>query len=441
VIIDEAGMLGSRQTERLMREIEVSQAKAVSGGDSQQLQAIEAGGAFRATIETAGFIELTDIRRQQVPWQREATLELAKGQVEHALEKYRAHDNVHTFETQGEAKARLIDQWNDARHGNPQETQLIMAYTRKDVKELNDLARELMKRDGELGQDTTFELARGERQLAVNDRVYFLKRDDGLRVVNGTLGTIKRMDDKTGRLHVELDRDDLNPRDRLVTVDTKRYKELDHGYAATVYKAQGVTVDRAYMLTSKHYDAHSTYVGMSRHRTSCDVFVSREEFKNDRALSATLGRDRTKDITLDYTKPEREFARQRAIQGFNPASLEQKQEYPLRQQALEVSNVLRPEQDDIKKSLEAFKEEFRRQHPELAKRLDDELRPQHEKQALAFEKQFNQYTKGVEQGRLTSREKTQFEKQTAELAKQPLVMNYLKPNNKNRTANTGYNKK
>ena len=430
VIIDEAGMLGSRQTESLLRALEASGAKVILCGDGQQLQAIEAGGAFRAITESTGFIELTDIRRQQVPWQREATLALAKGDVEAALAQYREHDHVHTFDTQGEAKARLIEQWNDARLANPQESQLIMAYTRKDVTELNELARSLLKRDGQLGQDCTFEMERGTRQFAAGERIYFLKRDDGLRVVNGTLGTIKAMDEKTGQLQVELDRDDLNPSERVVSVDTKQYKDLEHGYAATVYKAQGVTVDRAYMLTSKHYDAHSTYVGMSRHRHSCEVFVSREEFNHERAVNTCLGRDRTKDVTLDYTQPAGEFARQRAIGGGNaPVQVTQQPERATHPATLERGkpiDIISPKQAALQASLAAFRAEFQQANSQMAQHLDGLTQSPQEKQAQALVAQFKQHSEGLAAHRLSPQDKARFEQQTAEMAKQPLLMQHLK---------------
>src|SRR5690606_22659346 len=106
---------------------------------------------------------------------------------------------------------------------------------------------------------------------------------------------------------------DLNKKPQLVQVNTHYYKHMEHGYAATVYKAQGVTVDRAYVLPTKHYDAHSTYVAMTRHRKSCDVFVSREVFAHDKALVHALNRNRARDVPLDYTHMAAEFARQRGL--------------------------------------------------------------------------------------------------------------------------------
>ncbi|HEO1440440.1 TPA: Ti-type conjugative transfer relaxase TraA, partial [Legionella pneumophila] len=235
LVVDEAGMLGSRTMERLTREVEKASAKLVLVGDWQQLQAIEAGAAFRSIAENYQYAELNQIRRQTTPWQVEASLHLAQGQVEHALQAYDLHDHIHRFKTTSEAKQFLIEQWNDVRIAQPSESQIILAYTRKDVKELNDMARAIKRRDGELGEDIIFTMERGERAFAVNDRVYFLKREDSLSVINGTLGTIQGIDAKSGVITVALDRDDLNKKPQLVQVNTHYYKHMEHGYAATVY--------------------------------------------------------------------------------------------------------------------------------------------------------------------------------------------------------------
>lgn len=356
LVIDEAGMLGSRTMERLVRETEVCGAKLVLVGDWQQLQAIEAGASFRAIAETHQYGELTTIRRQSIDWQVTASLDLAAGHVEKALEAYRDHDHVHTFKDQAEAKAQLIDLWNDARISNTCESQIILAYTRRDVQELNELARAQKRRDGELGKNVAVECERGLRHFAVNDRVYFFKREDSLAVINGSLGTIRGINEKTGLMTVELDAERAGEKPRLIKVNPSTYNHLDHGYAATVYKAQGVTVDRAYVLPSKHYDAHSTYVAMTRHRKSCDVFVSRESFPQDKKLIDCLARNRAKDVTLDYTVMDKEFARQRAIHADKEPTTDKDR------QAIEqlTRNYLHDKEDSsLQKQLNAFDREFK----------------------------------------------------------------------------------
>lgn len=431
-VIDEAGMLGSRQMERIISEAQDKGAKVVLVGDWQQLQAIEAGAAFRAIAEEYQYVELNQIRRQQVDWQRDASLELARGRVESALSMYEAKDHIHEFSTQAEAKQHLIGQWNDARHTNPQETSIILAYTRKEVQELNNMARDMKRKDGELGQDHEFTTERGKRSFAEGDRIYFLKRDDGINVVNGTLGTVRKANG-SGRMLVEIDRDDLKPAERMVTVDTKEYGHIEHGYAATVYKAQGVTVDRSYILASKYYDAHSTYVGMSRHRQSCDIFTSKEEFSDRQELVKTLGRDRTKDITLDYTRPEKEFARQRSImpQTDNEHNYKERikrylpksKEYEKRL-SLEVGKE--KEKDKFLEKSRELSERFRQERPDAARRISRKLVPEHQIEANRYMRRLAEYERDLYRNRLTRQDRKEFDNYTKEVKQSPAVMNHIR---------------
>lgn len=298
LVVDEAGMMGSRQLARVLEEVARHHAKLVLVGDPYQLQAIEAGAAFRAVSEATPTLSLTEIRRQHIPWQREATVELATGKTGDAIHRYSQHDHVHAFETQAMAKQGLVALWNDVRIHQPDKTQIILTYTRADVQELNERARSLRKEQGELGTDHHIKTERGERLFAAQDRIYFLKNDRDLGVKNGTLGTVVGI--QAHMLTVQLDQSEGQKIPRSISFSTERYEYLDHGYAATIHKSQGVTVDRAYVLASKYMDGHATYVGMSRHRESVDVFYNREEFPHERALAAALSRERSKDVTLDY---------------------------------------------------------------------------------------------------------------------------------------------
>ena len=115
-----------------------------------------------------------------------------------------------------------------------------------------------MRAAGELGADRTVITERGERTFAAGDRIMFLRNERSLGVKNGTLGTLERLEGSS--LTVRLDDQ------RAVRFDLKDYAHVDHGYAATIHKAQGVTVDRAHVLASGHLDRHAAYVGLTRHR-------------------------------------------------------------------------------------------------------------------------------------------------------------------------------
>ena len=217
VVLDEAGMVGSRQMERIVSEVHERGAKLVLVGDAEQLQPIEAGAAFRAIAERVGYRELSGIRRQHEEWQREASRDFARGEPGRALELYHEHEAIHFAETREQAKDDLIRAWGDDRAAQGAEkASLILAHTRADVRELNEQARTILKERGELGQeltvaverelmapDGTLTRERGERSFAPGERVMFLKNDRELGVKNGTLGRVLEIDQD--HMRVKLD--------------------------------------------------------------------------------------------------------------------------------------------------------------------------------------------------------------------------------------------
>ncbi len=86
----------------------------------------------------------------------------------------------------------------------------------------------------------------------------------------------------------------------MVTFSLREYEHVDHGYAATIHKAQGVTVDRAHVLASEHMDRHAAYVALTRHRDGVALHWSAEALGDRGGLGRTLGRERLKDTSLDY---------------------------------------------------------------------------------------------------------------------------------------------
>ena len=298
LVVDEAGMIGSRQMERLLSAAQSAGAKVVLVGDPEQLQAIEAGAAFRAIAERVGAAEITEVRRQRETWQQAATRELATGRTDEALARYERAGMVQGHATLTEAKDAMIAGWDAARREAPQSRQIMLAYRRDDVRDLNERARAVRQAAGELGETYRVATERGVRDFAAGDRVYFLRNERGLGVKNGTLGTVERIEGYTSgqgdRLTVRLDDG------RAVGFDVKDYAHIDHGYGATVHKSQGVTVDRTHVLATSHMDRHAAYVGLSRHRERVDLHWSEDQVGSRERLTRVLGRERLKDTSLDY---------------------------------------------------------------------------------------------------------------------------------------------
>jgi len=317
LVIDEAGMIGTRQMERVVSEAEKQGAKVVLVGDPQQLQAIEAGAAFRSMAERHGAVEITEVRRQAEEWQRNATRQLATGRTGEAIEAYHAAGLVVESRTRESARDALIERWDADRQAHPEASRLILTHTNAECDELNAQARDRLRDHGTLGADVAVETTRGMRLFAEQDRIMFLRNERELGVKNGMLGTIERVD-RTG-MAVRLDDG------RAVAFDHKVYGDLAHGYAATVHKAQGATLDRVHVLATPGLDRHGAYVALSRHRDHVELHYARTDFADRERLAALLSRDRSKDMVRDYAGQEQERKAEPALQPPASAEPERKQ--------------------------------------------------------------------------------------------------------------------
>jgi hypothetical protein len=307
LVIDEAGMVGTRQLERVLSHAAEAGAKVVLVGDPQQLQSIEAGAAFRSIHERHGGVEIGEVRRQREDWQRDATRDLATGRTGDAIRAYDRHDMVHEAQSREQARDDLIDRWDRDRQASPDASRIILTHTNDEVRALNEGARDRMRAAGDLGEDVHLKVERGARSFAAGDRVMFLQNERGLGVKNGTLGTIEQV--STQSMTVRTDDG------RSVNFDLKDYNRIDHGYAATIHKAQGMTVDRTHVLATPGMDAHGSYVALSRHRDGMNLHYGRDDFAGQDRLVRTLSRDRAKDMASDYerTDPAQSYAERRGI--------------------------------------------------------------------------------------------------------------------------------
>ncbi|MCB2014910.1 MAG: Ti-type conjugative transfer relaxase TraA, partial [Sphingobium sp.] len=324
LVIDEAGMVGTRQMERVLSHAAKAGAKVVLVGDQQQLQAIEAGAAFRAIHERHGGVEISEVRRQHSAWQQDATRQLATGRTGEAIRTYEERGMVHAADTREDARTSLIERWDRERRVNPDDSRIILTHTNDEVRELNQMAREKMRKAGQLGADATIKAARGERQFASGDRIIFLRNERGLGVKNGSLGTVAMVSAQSMAVRTDDDRE--------VAFDTKDYAHIDHGYAATIHKAQGMTVDRTHVLATPGMDSHSAYVAISRHRDGLALHYGRDDFADQSKLVRTLSRERGKDLAGDY-KPEQAFAELRGI-SFRERLVEMVRQVPERAKSI-----------------------------------------------------------------------------------------------------------
>lgn len=283
LVIDEAGMVGSRQLSRFIAETEARGAKIVLVGDHEQLQAIGAGAPFRAIAERIGYAELSEIRRQRVDWQRDASVSFATHRTAEGLAAYRDRGNIHFASDRDEARAAVVRDYLADRAVHPDGSRVAMVHRRTDVRALNAAIRSALQDRHELGRgedegERSFKTREGLRSFAPGDRIVFLENSRELGVKNGMLGKVEAVE--RDALHVRLDGGgaERGGDARIVRVPMDSYQAVDHGYATTIHKNQGVTVDRAFVLASGTMDRHLTYVAMTRHRDQVNLYADSQEF-------------------------------------------------------------------------------------------------------------------------------------------------------------------
>ncbi|MCZ7450262.1 Ti-type conjugative transfer relaxase TraA [Agrobacterium rhizogenes] len=292
-VLDEAGMVSSRQMALFVEAAVRSGAKLVLVGDPEQLQPIEAGAAFRAIADRIGYAELETIYRQKEQWMRDASLDLARGNLGRAIEAYRANGRMTGAEVKADAVENLISDWN--RDFDPAKSSLILAHLRRDVRMLNQLARTRLIERGIIEPGLPFKTADGNRNFAAGDQIVFLRNETSLGVRNGMLAKV--IEASPGRLVAAIGEGGQR---RQVSVEQRFYDNVDHGYATTIHKAQGATVDRVKMLASLSLDRHLTYVAMTRHREDLSVYYGSRSFAMAGGLTEILSRKNAKETTLDY---------------------------------------------------------------------------------------------------------------------------------------------
>ena len=301
ILVDEASMLSVLDLDVLACRAEASGAKLVLIGDRRQLPPVGPGDPYRRLVQDHGSAVLTEIHRQQVPWMREAAGALGRGEPGAALRAFREHDRIHWFGTTADARAALAMSWFEDRTARPDESSILLAYRNADVRAINDLIRSLRRRRGELGES----LRVHGKDFAVGDRVLFRRNDsrsiqgeDGrsVPVYNGTLGTVVGSPDSTeaDTLAVRLDSG------VRVSFDPRDYADLDFGYAVSLHKAQGVTVDRAYVLLDDRVDANGFVVAATRQRLDLQIHVPRDRVRDLGQLEASLSRWAENDLVRDF---------------------------------------------------------------------------------------------------------------------------------------------
>lgn len=284
VMVDEAAMIDTKLMAMLTAHAADAGAKLVLVGDDRQLSSIERGGMFGALKDQHGAAELSQVRRQHKADDRRAAEMMAEGNFRDALNIYNDKGDIQWTRTQPEARAALVAQWTADSAAKPDKSRFVFAYTNDDAKQLNDALRAVRKGRGELGEDHQLDTAHGPLQLAAGDRIQFTATDKKAGIDNGVAGTIAAIDGT--HLAVQLD----GSRGKTINFDAANFGHIKHGYAGTIYKGQGDTLDQTYLYHTEHWRSAPGYVALTRHRDKTALFVARNTAKDVTQLARQMGR-------------------------------------------------------------------------------------------------------------------------------------------------------
>ena len=283
-IVDEAAMLDTRMMALLATSAAEAGAKLILAGNDRQLSSIDRGGMFGALKDRYGAAVLSEVKRQYKADERRASEMMAEGNFHDALGIYDQKGAIHWTRTEREARGALIKQWTDDTAQEPSQSRFVFAYTNDAVDELNAALRMIRKERGELGPDHEITTPLGPRKLAIGDRIQFTGNDKKQGIVNGAAGTVEAID----ATHLAVSLDAKEP--KTINLDAGNFGHFRHGYAGTIYKGQGRTLDQTYLFHSEHWRAAPSYVALTRHRAQTSLFVARNTAKNLAELARQIAR-------------------------------------------------------------------------------------------------------------------------------------------------------
>ena len=387
IIVDEAGMLSTRQAHHILQLSKRHGAKIVFAGDTQQQQPVEAGPGLRLIRDAVGSVRVDRIRRQKAdledilthiqgetpetarllansmgeerrtrilnyhenmkgrlvftPWQVAASEALRDGDAASAIAAYHLRGRFHIGYDEEKTLTGLVDDWDRYQREHPDKSSVVLARTRAEVRALSHLMRErrfTALPDGEL-TDTdrvTVMVSRGMEDERTTSPLE-IARGDCLRIgathwekqlFNGTVVTVDNFKVERGEAGTEPS--------VLISARTEDGQavsfhhdeirdwygniRLDHGYALTITSAQGLTVDRTFLLADARPSRETIYPAATRHRERLDIYVNRAPLTldiadrradNDREVAVTdteiraylaerWSRSQPKEAALDY---------------------------------------------------------------------------------------------------------------------------------------------
>ena len=437
IVVDEAGMLSTRQAHHILQLSDRHGAKIVFAGDTQRQQPVEAGPGLRLIRDAVGSVRVDRIRRQKAdpedilvhvhgetpeaarfraelmgeqerakilgdyeamaekpqftPWQVAASEALRDGDAVSAIAAHHARGRFHIGYDEEKTLTGLVDDWDRYQRANPDKSSVVLARTRAEVRALSHLMRErrfAALSDGERAdtERVTVIVSRGREdertasplEIARGDRLRIGATHWEKQLFNGTVVTVDDFTVHKGEVsaepsvlisgHTEDGRKVSFRHDEIR--DWHGNIRLDHGYALTITSAQGLTVDRSFLLADARPARETIYPAATRHREGLDIYVNRAPLAldiadrradNDREVAVTdteiraylaerWSRSQPKEAALDYMADGVWEDRREHVREDNSRSIRETRGEPLEARPSANDNALARITRDIRRT-------------------------------------------------------------------------------------------
>ena len=291
IVIDEAGMVGNDDYSELLRVAAARSCNVILAGDERQLSSVGRGGMFEVFADKFGSYEMNDIKRQELEWGKDVALSFSNGDIRGGINILKSNNRLYSATTTIDSAEQLLNNWNDSseavRH------RLIIAVKNTDVDTLNAGARELLKAKNILG-GTEISITKDGKDFFFmkNDRIVFNQSNKELNLSNGDFGNLEAV--SSTKFVVKLDQG------REVEFNPSEFSGFKHGYASTVYKAQGSSIRDVYVLHDGFSTDRNSYVAMSRHIKDIHLYTNKLATKTDHHLIRQLGFNPEAGSSISY---------------------------------------------------------------------------------------------------------------------------------------------
>lgn len=330
IIVDEAGLVGTRHMFHLLEETHKSKVKikVVLTGDSLQLNPVDAGNTLQAIVEFHGTSRINTIRRQKQASHRASVLRFSERQAGKGLYPFLHQEAIIFGDNNEDVIHRVVEDFISYKHAFPEKKALILALSNKDVAIINGRVRDAYKKMGLIGKSeivipVTDGKAVWDSSFSVGDEVVVRANSKDLEVYeipknvderdaskwnlirtgvfnrnSGRVVGLQRSKTTIGSYDVFIDLEGENP--GRVVLNTTNFKHQEkfafpvvHNFATTIYASQGQTVDKVFLIDSPRIEFRLAYVGMSRHKGSVDIYV--DQLEMHQRIDKMLGKKPTFD--------------------------------------------------------------------------------------------------------------------------------------------------